>query len=96
MVIEITKRVLVFFWQFLKATQVFVFGLFSLLLVIALVVGGLGGSGIDVPDGGALVLNPVGGLVEQKTALDPQILLSSGDVPKQTLVKDIVNALAQA
>tara|TARA_B110000503_G_C7133371_1_gene407745 strand:+ start:258 stop:2081 length:1824 start_codon:yes stop_codon:yes gene_type:complete len=95
-VIEITKRVLVFFWQFLKATQVFVFGLFSLLLVIALVVGGLGGSGIDVPDGGALVLNPVGGLVEQKTALDPQIFLSSGDVPKQTLVKDIVNALAQA
>jgi len=96
MVIDITKRVLVLFWQFLKAIQVFVFGLISLVLLVALVAGGLGGSDIDVPDGGALLLNPVGGLVEQKTALDPQALLMSGDVPKQALVKDILDTLALA
>jgi len=96
MVIDLAKRVLTFFWQCLKAVQVFVFGIISLVLVIALLVGGLGGSDIEVPDGGALVLNPVGGLVEEKTALDPQTLLLSGDVPKQTLVKDILDALALA
>ncbi|MFT5101403.1 MAG: protease-4, partial [Planctomycetaceae bacterium] len=96
MVIDLTKRALAFLWQFLKAIQVFVFGLISLVLVIALLASGLGGSDIDIPDGGALVLNPVGGLVEQKAALDPQTLLRSGDVPKQTLVKDILDALALA
>jgi len=96
MVIDITKRVLALFWQFLKAIQVFVFGIISLVLVIALIVGGFGGSDIEVPDGGALLLNPVGGLVEQKTAFDPQTLLRSGEVPKLTLVKDILDALALA
>ncbi|MFT4676878.1 MAG: protease-4 [Candidatus Azotimanducaceae bacterium] len=96
MVIDLTKRALAFLWQFLKAIQVFVFGLISLVLVIALLASGLGGSDIDIPDGGALVLNPVGGLVEQKAALDPQTLLRSGDVPRQTLVKDILDALALA
>ncbi|MFT7242801.1 MAG: protease-4 [Candidatus Azotimanducaceae bacterium] len=96
MVIDITKRVLAAFWQFLKAIQIFVFGLISLVLVVALLAGGLGGSDIDVPDGGALLLNPIGGLVEQKTALDPQAVLMSGDVPRQTLVKDILDALALA
>jgi protease-4 len=96
MIIDITKRVLAFLWQFLKAVQVFVFGIISLVLVIGLLVGGLGGNDTEVPEGGALVLNPVGGLVEQKTAIDPQVLLTSGKVPKQTLVKDILDALALA
>jgi protease-4 len=96
MVIDITKRVLAVFWQFLKAIQIFVFGLISLVLVVALLAGGLGGSDIEVPEGGALLLNPAGGLVEQKTALDPQAVLMSGDVPQQTLVKDILDALALA
>jgi protease-4 len=96
MIIDITKRVLAFLWQSLKVIQVFVFGIISLILVVALLVGGLWGNDTEVPDGGALLLNPGGGLVEQKTALDPLTLLTSGEVPKQTLVKDILDALALA
>ena len=93
---ELVTRFFSILWQSLKAIQIFVFGIISLLLLIALIgIAGLADSK-EVPDGGALVLNPVGALVEQKLTLDIQDLLLTGDLPKQVLVKDILDALALA
>ena len=93
---ELVKRFFSILWKSLKAIQIFVFGIISLLLLIALIgIAGLADSK-EVPDGGALVLNPVGALVEQKLTLDIQDLLLTGDLPKQVLVKDILDALALA
>ena len=93
---ELVKRFFSILWKSLKAIQIFVFGIISLLLLIALIgIAGLADSK-EVPDGGALMLNPVGALVEQKLTLDIQDLLLTGDLPKQVLVKDILDALALA
>ncbi|MCH8265196.1 MAG: signal peptide peptidase SppA [Proteobacteria bacterium] len=93
---DIVKRFFSILWESLKAIQIFVFGIISLLLLIALIgIAGLVDSK-EVPDGGALMLNPVGALVEQKLTLDIQDLLLTGDLPKQVLVKDILDALALA
>ncbi len=93
---DIVKRFFSILWESLKAIQIFVFGIISLLLLIALIgITGLADSK-KVPDGGALILNPVGALVEQKLTLDIQDLLLTGDLPKQVLVKDILDALALA
>ena len=93
---ELVKRFFSILWESLKAIQIFVFGIISLLLLIALIgIAGLADSK-EVPDGGALMLNPVGALVEQKLTLDIQDLLLTGDLPKQVLVKDILDALALA
>lgn len=93
---DIVKRFCSILWESLKAIQIFVFGIISLLLLIALI--GIAGfvDSKEVPDGGALMLNPVGALVEQKLTLDIQDLLLTGDLPKQVLVKDILDALALA
>lgn len=93
---DIVKRFCSILWESLKAIQVFVFGIISLLLLIALI--GIAGfvDSKEVPDGGALMLNPVGALVEQKLTLDIQDLLLTGDLPKQVLIKDILDALALA
>ena len=93
---DIVKRFFSILWESLKAIQIFVFGIISLLLLISLIgIAGLADSK-EVPDGGALMLNPVGALVEQKLTLDIQDLLLTGDLPKQVLVKDILDALALA
>ena len=93
---DIVKRFFSILWESLKAIQIFVFGIISLLLLISLIgIAGLADSK-EVPDGGALMLNPVGTLVEQKLTLDIQDLLLTGDLPKQVLVKDILDALALA
>ena len=93
---NIIKRFFSILWSSLKAIQVFVFGILSVIALIA-VVGMLGSmEKKEIPQGGALLLNPMGALVEQKAAVDPQDLLLGGDVPKQTLVKDIVDALKLA
>ena len=93
---DILKRFFSILWESLKAIQIFVFGIISLLLLIALI--GIAGfvDSKEVPAGGALMLNPVGALVEQKLTLDIQDLLLTGDLPKQVLVKDILDALALA
>ncbi len=92
----IFKRFFSILWDSLKALQIFVFGILSLVVVIAFVAA-LGSIKRDkVPEGGALLLDLQGGLVEQKTAMDPQKLLLSGSASQQTLVKDIVDALALA
>jgi protease-4 len=85
-----------FIWNSLKAAQTLVFGVFSLILIIAVLVSMGEQRTPEVPDGGALVLNPSGLLVEQKTALDFNFILQGQEKPDETLVKDVVDALKLA
>ena len=85
-----------FLWNSLKAAQTLVFGIFSLILIIAVFISIGEQRGPKIPDGGALVLNPSGLLVEQKTALEFEALLQGQEKPDETLVKDIIDALRLA
>ncbi len=85
-----------FLWNAIKAINHVVFGIIALLLIIVVVATFIGQRGLAIPDGGALILNPAGILVEQQTAIGAAALLQGSDVPQQALVKDIVDALALA
>jgi protease-4 len=90
------KRFFKFLWQAMQAAQTVLFGGLALGLAIALIIGILSSDKPDIPDGGALVLNPGGFLVEQKSAIDPQLFLQTGEAPDETLVQDLVDALSIA
>ena len=85
-----------FIWRSLRAIHTLVMGTVSLLVLVAIGAAIIAQQAEEVPDGGALVLNPIGVLVEQKTAIEPQMLFQLQDGPKEALVKDIVDALALA
>jgi protease-4 len=66
------------------------------LALLALLIGSLlTGETPSVPDSVALVINPQGNVVEQKTVLDPFQQLTRGDdeVDQETLLKDILDAI---
>jgi protease IV len=96
MAMQWIRRVLRLLWDGLKVVHSLVFGIISVLIVVAVVAAIATQKSPHVPDGGALVLNPSGALVEQKSALEPAALLQSGEVPHEVLVKDIIDALALA
>lgn len=77
--------------------RVFVNVLF-LVIVVGLLAAAFAG-GPKVPKGGALVVAPKGNLVEQKAARSPQDLVSglaTGGGQEETLLKDVLDALAAA
>lgn len=81
-------------WRSIKTLNTLVFGLFCILLVVAM---GYGISGLrapEIPTGAALTLNPTGNLVERETAM--AALWQGSDLPQQTLVKNLIDALALA
>lgn len=82
-----------FLWNSLKAAHTLVFGLISVLLILALIASMAEQQSAEVPEGGALVLNLGGALVEQKTAVDFSALLQGQELPEETLVKDVIDAL---
>ena len=90
------KRFFKFLWQAMQAAQTVLFGGLALGLTIALIIGLLTSDKPNIPDGGALVMNPSGFLVEQKSAIDPQQFLQTGEGPDETLVQDLVDALSIA
>ena len=79
-----------------QSRRVFVNVLF-LAIVIGLLAAVFAG-GPKVPKGAALVVAPKGALVEQLAARSPQDLVDSlaGGGPKETLLKDVLDALAAA
>ncbi len=87
------KRFFKVLWQAMQTAQTVLFGGLALGLAIALIIGLLTSDKPDIADGGALVLNPSGFLVEQKSAIDPQQFLQTGEGPDETLVQDLVDAL---
>ncbi|MBO6557844.1 MAG: signal peptide peptidase SppA [Pseudomonadales bacterium] len=79
-----------------RALNTVVFGVLSALIIAALIASVAGQDQPEVPEGGALVLNLTGPLVEQKSAVDYPTVLRTGQVPKETLVNDVVAALTLA
>lgn len=68
-------------------------GLLLLALVAAVVVGG---QGIDVPDGGALVVAPQGAIVEQTSPMGPLPALLGANTGAQVAAADILQAIERA
>ena len=93
---SIFARFFGFLWRCIKALNTVVFGLLSLLIIGVILYGLFGQRGPAIPAGVALTLNPVGALVEQETAIGAAAVLGGSDLPKQTLVKDLTDALALA
>lgn len=85
-----------FLWRSLKVLNTILFGLIALFLIGTLIFVAVKESGPKIPEGAALVLNPAGTLVEQETVVGAADLLQSDDMPQQTLVRDVVDALALA
>jgi protease-4 len=79
-----------------QSRRVFVNVLF-LLLVVGLLVAAFAG-GPKVPKGAALVVAPKGNIVEQLSARSPRDLVAglAGGGPEETLLKDVLDALAAA
>ena len=84
------------FWKLLKALQTLLFGLIALGLFLALIAAPFSDNASQMPDDGALVLNPSGVLVEEKTAVDPLNFLADDGGPSEVLLQDLVVALEQA
>lgn len=72
--------------------------LLLLLVIFALVLAGIGGPPLHVPDGAALVINPEGALVEQLAGdpLERALGEVQGDGVRQVLVRDLVDSLEAA
>ena len=84
------------FWKLLKALQTLLFGLIALGLFLALIAAPFSDNASQMPEDGALVLNPSGVLVEEKTAVDPLNFLADDGGPSEVLLQDLVVALEQA
>lgn len=72
--------------------------LFVMMFVFALLVSALSDSTPSIPSSAALVIQPAGTIVEQLAGdpFDRALAEVMGDAPPQTLLKDIVDALAYA
>lgn len=92
----IFRRFFRFLWGSLKALNVIVFGLISLLIVGSILYAVIGQRGLTIPAGTALLINPTGTLVEQQRAVTPAELVQGNELPRQALVKDITDALDAA
>ena len=90
------RRFLGFFWDSVSTVRRFVGNLLFLVLVIFLIALVFFESGVEVPEGAALVLSPEGDIVEQKT----ETMLSSdlfGDAARdETLLKDMIDVIDYA
>lgn len=88
-------KILKFIWQSITTAKQIVGNLLFLALVIVLLTIALTAKEGAVPDSAALILNPSGTLVEQKTAIDPinQFLSGYNDQDNETLLKDVLDAI---
>ncbi len=85
-----------FIWRALKVVNVLVFGLAATLILGALLFALFNLGGQKIPQDSALLIDPAGSLVEQKSELAVLSLLQGDDLPQQVLVKDIVDAVLLA
>jgi len=89
----IVSRFFRFLWRTLKAVTILVYGLIAVFIIGSAVFAFASQRGPEIPEGGALLLNPEGALVEQQSAVDVNTLLLNDGPPPEVLVKDIVDAL---
>jgi len=92
----IARRFFRYLWRALKTITILVYGLIAVFILGAAVFAFASQRGPDIPEGGALLLNPTGALVEQHSAIDVDNLLLNDGPPPEVLVKDITDALAFA
>ena len=95
MPLEWLKTLGAILWNGLRTLNTLVLGIISIVLVLGLLSAAMQGPP-EVPEGGALLLDPKGALVEQKSAVDPATVLQTGELPEETLVQDVVDALELA
>lgn len=90
-------RLLGWVWKGLNALRR-VLHLILLLLIFALLLAGVAGPPIHIPDGAALLIDPEGELVEQLAGgpLDRALGEIEGDGIRQVLVQDVVDSLESA
>jgi len=92
----IVRRFFRSLWRALKAVTILVYGLVAVFIIGAAAFAFASQKGPEIPEGGALLLNPAGALVEQHSAIDVDTLLFNDGPPPEVLVKDITDALAFA
>jgi protease-4 len=92
------RRYLRSFWAFITAFKHATGNVVFLLLLILVIATIFSGEETRIPDKTALVLDPSGIIVEQKTMVDPfdQILFAAEEVETETLLKDILDAIKAA
>jgi len=85
-------------WKLITTLKQTTGNLVFLALLTLLIVSLLSGETPSVPDSVALLINPQGNVVEQKTVLDPLQQLTRGDdeVDQETLLKDMLDTINMA
>ncbi|WP_374598923.1 signal peptide peptidase SppA [Sphingosinicella sp.] len=85
------------FWRFLVGVKDALALLFLLLLLFAFLALRQGSAPVNVPEGGALVLNIDGYVVDQATDPDPLAMLTGGpSLPGETEAADVIHAINAA
>jgi protease-4 len=91
-------RYLGLIWGFITTLKHTTGNLLFLVLLILLFVGIFSGEGTVIPERTALILDPSGIIVDQKSIVDPidQLFLASPEVETETLLKDILETINKA
>ena len=92
----IVKGLFRMIWSLLKTAQTLLFGTLAFFLILALLTAPFSSSTPEIPEGGALVANLSGFLVEEKTATDPFTFITQEGPPPEVLITDVTDALSQA
>jgi protease-4 len=92
------RRILSGFWRGLTRVRLAVSNLLFLALLLLVFLAFSGGAPEPLPEKAALVLNPVGSIVEQKAYVDPYSLLleKPGPAEREVLLRDVLDAIAYA
>lgn len=92
------KRFLLVFWNLLTRLRQILANLIFLLLLVIIVVAFRDSAPIALPKTAALVVNPVGSIVEERTHIDPLTLLFAEPMPaeQEVLLRDVVDAIVYA
>lgn len=85
-------------WRIIDSSRKIAVNLLFVAIVVALLVMAFSSDDPDIPDSAALVVKPVGQLVEQLSAKTPQRMLDEarGVATPETLLKDVIDAIAAA
>lgn len=81
-------------WSLLDAMRRALLNLLLLAVIVLIIIGLFSEEAPPVPDGGALIINPSGELVDQLSYVDPlSNALNADKAPQQTLLSDVIKAV---
>ena len=92
------KRFLLVIWSLLTRLRQIMANLIFLLLLVVIVMAFREGAPAALPETAALVVNPAGSIVEERTYTDPFTLLFAEPLPseQEVLLRDVVDAIVYA